>query len=219
MQEMRNGLSLADHYKMTSKRIRKGSGVGSAHIVKVEQMQRGKRDESGQVIVDDEGICKRWKAYFSDLLQEGTQGQSDNQLDREEQLEEEVERVPIIAEEVEVAISKLKNGKSPGICGISAEMLKSGRMVVVKWLHRIMCLAWENGQVPEDWQRAVIVPVHKKGRKLKCENYRGISLLSIPSKVYARILDERTRDVTESKVLEAQFFLERAEVARTSSLP
>ena len=160
--------------------------------------------ESGQVIVDDEGICKRWKAYFSDLLHEGTQGQSDNQLDREEQLEEEVERVPIIAEEVEVAISKLKNGKSPGICGISAEMLKAGRTVVVKWLHRIMCLAWENGQVPEDWQRAVIVPVHKKGNKLKCENYWGISLLSIPSKVYARILDERTRDVTERKVLEAQ---------------
>ena len=77
-------------------------------------------------------------------------------------------------------------------------------MVVVKWLHRIMCLAWENGQVPGDWQRAVIVPVHKKGSKLKCENYRGISLLSIPSKVYARILDERTRDVTESKGLEAQ---------------
>ena len=68
-------------------------------------------DESGQVIVDNEGICKRWKAYFSDLLQEGTQGQSDNQLDREEQPEEEVERVPVMAEEVEVAISKLKNGR------------------------------------------------------------------------------------------------------------
>ena len=39
---------------------------------------------------------------------------------------------------------------------------------------------------------------------MKCENYRGIRLLSIPSKVYARILDERTRSVTESKVLEAQ---------------
>ena len=83
-------------------------------------------------------------------MQEGTQSQSDNQLDRDKQLEEEVERVSIIAEEVEVAISKLKNGKLPGICGISAEMLKAGRTVVVKLLHRIMCLAWENEQVPED---------------------------------------------------------------------
>ena len=129
--------------------------------------------------------------------------QSVHQVDREVQLDEE-ERAPITVEEVEVAILKLKNGKSPGICGISAEMLKAGRTVVVKWLHRIMSLAWENGQVPEDWRRAVIVPVHKKGSKVKCENYRGISLLSIPSKAYARILDERIRGVTESKVLEAQ---------------
>ena len=43
-----------------------------------------------------------------------------------------------------------------------------------KWLHKIMSLAWDNGQVPEDWRRAVIVPVHKKGSKMKCENYRGI---------------------------------------------
>ena len=160
-------------------------------------------DESGQLIVDDAGVRNRWKAYFSDLLQEDAQGQNGNQVDREVQLDEE-ERAPIAVEEVEVAISKLKNGKSPGICGISAEMLKAGRTVVVKWLHRIMSLAWENGQVPEDWRRAVIVPVHKKGSKVKCENYRGISLLSIPSKAYARILDERIRSVTESKVLEAQ---------------
>ena len=90
---------------------------------------------------------------FSDLLQEDIQdiqGQSDNQPDREVQPDE-GERAPITVEEVVVAISKLKNGKSPGICGISAEMLKAGRTVVVKWLHRIMSLAWENGQVPGDW--------------------------------------------------------------------
>ena len=35
---------------------------------------------------------------------------------------DDVERVPVTVEEVEIAISKLKNGKSPGICGISAEI-------------------------------------------------------------------------------------------------
>ena len=47
------------------------------------------------------------------------------------------------------------------------------------------------------------MPVHKKGSKMKCENYWGISLLSIPSKVYTRILNERTWCVMESKILEA----------------
>ena len=37
-----------------------------------------------------------------------------------------------------------------------------------------------------------------------CSNYRGISLLSIPCKVYTRILDGRVRSITESKVMEVQ---------------
>ena len=52
-------------------------------------------------------------------------------------------RVPVTVEEVEVAILKVKNGKSPGICGISAEMLKAVRTVAVKWLYKIMSIAWK----------------------------------------------------------------------------
>ena len=61
------------------------------------------------MIVDDEGIRNRWKTYFSDLLQEDTQGQTDNQPEREMQPDD-GERVPVTVEEVEVAISKLKMG-------------------------------------------------------------------------------------------------------------
>ena len=141
------GRSLEDDFQKNQKRF--WSRVCMCNENKADEA--GKIcDESGQLIVDDEGVRNRWKAYFSDLLQEDAQGQNVNQVDREVQLDEE-ERAPIAVEEVEVAILKLKNGKSPGICGISAEMLKAGRTVVVKWLHRIMSLAWENGQVPEDW--------------------------------------------------------------------
>ena len=55
-----------------------------------------------------------------------------------------------------------------------------------------------------DWQKAMIVPIHKKGSKTQCKNYRGISLLSIPGKVYASVLEKRIRAVTERKVLEEQ---------------
>ena len=59
-------------------------------------------------------------------------------------------------------------------------------------------------KVAEYWKNAVIVPLHKKGSKIMCSNYRGISLLSVPSKVYTQILDSRVRRETESKVLEVQ---------------
>ena len=66
--------------------------------------------------------------------------------------------------------------KAPGICGITGEMLKAGGDVVVQWLHRIFCVAWGSGTVPGNWRKAQIVPVHKKGSRTQCKNYRGISL-------------------------------------------
>ena len=62
----------------------------------------------------------------------------------------------------------------------------------------------EKGKAPEDWQKAVIVAIHKKGSKKLCKNYRGISLLSIPGKIFAKILDARIRQVTEGQVMEEQ---------------
>ena len=48
----------------------------------------------------------------------------------------------------------------------------------------------------ESW--AIIMPLYKKGSKLACSNYTGISLLSVPSKVYAKILNSRLRSRTGS---------------------
>ncbi len=50
--------------------------------------------------------------------------------------------------------------------------------------------------VPRDWIRAVIVPIHKKGSKKLCKNYRVFSLLSVSVKVFAGILNYRVRTVT-----------------------
>ena len=73
---------------------------------------------------------------------------------------------------------------------------------MVKWLHSVIQLMWKRGEVVEDWRRAIIVPLHNKGTKLVCSNYRGISLLSVLSKVYAKILDSRLRNRTESMAME-----------------
>ena len=33
--------------------------------------------------------------------------------------------------------------------------------------------------VPDDWRKVLVVPVHEKGNKLHCKNYRGIILLTV----------------------------------------
>ena len=65
-------------------------------------------------------------------------------------------------------------------------------------------MVWRTGVVPEDWQRAIIVPIRKKSSWRKCGNYRRISLLSILGKVLARILNDREWLMTEKCLLEEQ---------------
>ncbi len=65
--------------------------------------------------------------------------------------------------------------------------------------------SYEKGDVPDDWKEAIIVPLYKgNGSRSDCSSYRGISLLSVPGKVYGRILTERLMEVTDGKVSEEQ---------------
>ncbi len=63
--------------------------------------------------------------------------------------------------EVEKAIGKMKFGKAAGIDGIAPEMVKHGGDAVVEWLTMISDLAWTQGEVPDEWKKAVIVPLQK----------------------------------------------------------
>ena len=143
-------------------------------------------DENGQVICEEDQVRGRWKEYFASLFQangEMQQRVSGEVSGGEAQVEENAEEITL--EEVQRSIARLKSRKTPGVWEVSGEMLKAGGEVVAEWLHRIMNRAWKSGMVPGDWRKALVVPVHKKGSKLQCKNYRGISLLSIPGKVYA----------------------------------
>merc|ERR1712002_424994 len=60
-------------------------------------------------------------------------------------------------------------------------------------------------RVLNDWLRAIIVPLYKgKGDRNECKNYRGISLLSIPGKVYGGIAIERVRVLTKGMIGDEQ---------------
>ncbi len=84
-------------------------------------------------------------------------------------------------------------------------MLKCGGDVVTKWMVKICQVSWDGGVVPADWTKAVIVPVYKgKGRTGDCGSYRGISLLSVPGKVYGKVITERVQQLTEEKISEEQ---------------
>ena len=57
--------------------------------------------------------------------------------------------------------------------------------------------------VVKDWQDAEI-PIPKKGDLRKCNNWRGVSLLDVVVKVFARILQDRLQVVVEKIFSESQ---------------
>ncbi|KAI3374131.1 hypothetical protein L3Q82_005986 [Scortum barcoo] len=106
--------------------------------------------------------------------------------------------------EVTEVVRKLLGGKAPGVDEIRPEYLKSLDVVGLSWLTRLCNIAWRLGTVPLEWQTGVVVPLFKKGDRRVCSNYRGITLLSLPGKVYARVLERRIRPIVDPQIQEEQ---------------
>jgi len=82
--------------------------------------------------------------------------------------------------EVHTAVRKLKNGKAPGLCGITAEMLKASGDLGILWLTSVIKQVWQTGVIPPDWKKGIILPIYKgKGSPKYCINYRGMHIAAI----------------------------------------
>ena len=101
-------------------------------------------------------------------------------------------------------VQQLLSGKVPGVDEIRPEMLKALDLVGLLWLTRLFNVAWGSGTVASVWHTGVVVPIFKKGDRRVCSNYRGITLLSLPGKVYSRVLERRLRLIVEPQLQKEQ---------------
>lgn len=72
--------------------------------------------------------------------------------------------------------------------------------MLLKLFHKIQ----QQAKIPNDWTIGLILPIHKKGDRTDCNNYRGITLLSVVMKVYEQIIENRLRVVVEPTLTETQ---------------
>ena len=149
-------------------------------------------------------IRERWGEHFSELLNQ------DAQVD--EDAIERLPKLPTITElaepptidELEKAITMTKPGKAAGPDGIPSEIFKNGGKYLSDKILELFRLIWERESLHPDLRDANIVTIFKKGSKLDCGNYRGISLLSIAGKLLARIVSYRLCTITEQCLPESQ---------------
>ncbi|VDP51588.1 unnamed protein product [Schistosoma curassoni] len=111
---------------------------------------------------------------------------------------------PPTIEETSMAIRQIKSGKARGPDNIPAEALKADEVITAKILHILFNKIWDEEQVPTDWKEGHLIEILKKGDLNKCENYRRITLLSIPGKVFNRVLLNRTKDSVDAQLRDRQ---------------
>ena len=92
--------------------------------------------------------------------------------------------------EVRDAVYRAKLNKAVGIDEIPSEMLRNDACVDL--LYSIIKYCFQEGQVPQEWLTSVITPIPKpKTDPLDSLTFRPISLISVPCKIYADILNKR----------------------------
>ncbi|VDO77720.1 unnamed protein product [Schistosoma curassoni] len=134
----------------------------------------------------------RWVEYFEELLNRPALMNSPDIEAAHTDLPIDVS--PPTTEEIRMTIRQIKRGKAAGPDNIPAEALKSDIEVTTNMLHILFKKIWEEEQVLMDWKERHHIKIPKKGNLSKCENYRGITLLSVPGKVFNRVLLNRDRD-------------------------
>jgi len=111
------------------------------------------------------------------------------------------ETVEVSEERVRKAVRELKNGKSCGSEGVYAEMLKHGTDKLIKMLTWVINRCLNGEETSQQWKVAYISSIHKNRSKKDCSNYRGISVTSVMSRLYGKILrdliEEENRDEEE----------------------
>lgn len=160
------------------------------------------KDKEGNLIGEEEKIGERWKEFFEDLLNKSTEEAEQREKLRNEEEGEDV--YPPTENEFRELVKNLKNHKSAGENGVVAELIKYGGDELRKRLYELIVEVWNSEEMPEEWAKAVIIPLHKKGDRTVCDNYRGIALLDTVYKILAHCIRTKLNPYAERAVGEYQ---------------
>ena len=161
---------------------------------------------NGDIIKDKAGILSIWTEHFSELLNKVSPTDhsfihATPQLSIIEELD-----LPPTSTEVKMSISSLTSHESPNIDGLRGKVLKYGGNRLHEEIFNYKKMCWDAAEAPSQWKDAKIAAIYKrKDDNAECGNSKGISLLYIERKVYARLLLLRIIDhVLESVLSESQ---------------
>ena len=138
--------------------------------------------ENGALTDDPVGCAEILNSFFySQFCQENKQMPEPEKCQDNKNIEVSIEGLVSL-------IKGLANGKSPGPDGIRKPDLLVDVEITAACLQKIYTASLRTGKLPDEWKLAHVTPIHKSGSKDLPNNYRPISLTSIPCKILEHIV-------------------------------
>ena len=155
-------------------------------------------DANGNLITDKSRKLECWRNCYNELFDRSNKPDFQELITTAQSAIEDptINCSEPTVKEVINYLNKMTNGKAPGICSITPEMMKAGGSDCSIWSTNIFRDVWRSGVVPSNWKKGIILPFYKgKGNRQESKNYRGITLLSYPGKLFARVLLSRVKNL------------------------
>ena len=154
------------------------------------------KSKEGVLLTKQDEIQKRWKEHFLKVLNRPAPRDT-GEIDDEDVIPESEAiidgNVPTKAE-IYAAFKEMRNETAGGVDSLTFEILKTDLEPPVDFLRYFLQKVWKKEQIPEDWQRGLIVKLPKKDDPTECNNWRGKTLMVVAAKFLGRIIVTRIRN-------------------------
>ena len=97
-----------------------------------------------------------------------------------------------------------KRGKAAGVDEVGPDLLRADMEDTANRLARCYNRLWESEKRLQVWKKGLIVKIFKKGDLHKCNNWRGVTLLPVISKIFCRMMLERIKIGIDKKLQKEQ---------------
>ncbi len=160
------------------------------------------KSENGNRMTDDEA-AEVMNNHFAQCGEElALKFDGDNGWEEEAAaIAEEIEPLRVTTRQTVEKIKEIETNKSTGMEHLSGMVVKDALMAVPHHLSRLFNDSLGSETIPNEWKRATVVPIHKKGPRSNKNNYRPISLLPTPIKILEKLVHEHISGHLEEKGL------------------
>jgi len=145
------------------------------------------KDKNGKMVTDPKEMAEIINQYFNSVFNRDGDGPTPTPSEEPELLSV-LSSFNITEAKIKEKIKKLRPAAAPGPDSIGAGLLQELQDELAPALLIVYKKLLEAGHSPEDWRKANVSPIYKKGAKGEPGNYRPVSLTSVACKLFETLV-------------------------------